>query len=255
MILTDYHIHTQYSWDSKLEIDDVIAKAISLNYDIIAITEHLDLLPWEVNAHGIFSLRQYSAHIDDLKAQHPRLRIIKGVEIGDYHLTKDYALAMLEDYPMEMILGAVHFLSDRTNIASPRLKPISKEQIIDYYKLHLQLVSTCEMDILAHLGVYKRHYQQPPDESFAMPIIKDILQVIIQKGIALEINFSPFRKAYACSIPENWMIDLYRDLGGNLFSIGGDCHHIDHFHDFRHLLPEWINDLELTTNNLLLLPD
>jgi hypothetical protein len=28
-------------------------------------------------------------------------------------------------------------------------------------------------------------------------------------------------------------------MGGKLFTIGGDCHHLDHFNDYRHMLPKW----------------
>ncbi|MCB5269199.1 MAG: hypothetical protein WCS58_05365, partial [Candidatus Cloacimonadaceae bacterium] len=37
------------------------------------------------------------------------------------------------------------------------------------------------------------------------------------------------RKAYQSVIPEPQYIDLYRSLGGNLFSLGSDAHRIDHF--------------------------
>lgn len=251
MKLTDYHIHTQYSWDSKLNVDDVIAKAISLNYDAIAITEHLDLLPWELGKRGIFSLQEYSNHIDGLKEQHPQLTILKGVEIGDYHLVRDFARFLLEEFDFELVLGALHFISDRYDIAGPWMKPLSRNQILDYYRRNLQLAETCEMDVFAHLGIYKRYYTEPPDEAAALPIIKDIFAALINRNIALEINFSPFRKDYKRCIPEPWLLELFLDMGGRLFSIGGDCHHIDHFNDFRHLLPEWTEELVIGERMLL----
>lgn len=239
MILTDYHLHTQYSWDSRLKAKDLIDKAISLNYEAIALTEHLDLLPWELAVNGLLSLKEYSVYVDMIKTQYPQLQIIKGIEIGDYHRVRDFASSLIQEIDLELTLGAVHFLSDQINVAVPLAKPLSDKQVQDYYLQNLTLVSKCEIDVLAHLGVYKRYYEQQPNEDHALPIVKDIFNVMIDKQIALEINYSPYRKDYGNCLPEPCFLELYKDMGGKLFTIGGDCHHLDHFHDFRHLLPEW----------------
>jgi histidinol-phosphatase (PHP family) len=239
MILTDYHLHTQYSWDSRLKAKDLIDKAISLNYTAIALTEHLDLLPWELAVNGLLSLKEYSAFVDVVKAQYPQLQIIKGIEIGDYHQVRDFALALIQEIDLELTLGAVHFLKDKINVAVPLARPLSNEQVKDYYLQNLHLVTECEIDVLAHLGVYKRYYGQQPNEDHALPIVRDIFNVMVDKQIALEINYSPYRKDYGNCLPEPSIMELYKDMGGKLFTIGGDCHHLDHFNDFRHLLPDW----------------
>ena len=239
MILTDYHLHTQYSWDSRLQAIDLIDKAISLNYKAIALTEHLDLLPWELAVNGLLSLKEYSAYVDMIKTQYPQLQIIKGIEIGDYHQVQDFASNLVNEIDLELTLGAVHFLSDQINVAVPLARPLTDEQVKDYYMQNLVLVSECEIDVLAHLGVYKRYYDQQPNEKHILPIVKDIFNIMIDKQIALEINYSPYRKDYSHCLPEPCFLELYKDLGGKLFTIGGDCHHLDHFNDFRHLLPEW----------------
>ena len=260
MILTDYHLHTQYSWDSKLKAKDLIDKAISLNYTLIALTEHLDLLPWELSVNGLVSLKEYSAYVDMIKTQYPQLQIIKGIEIGDYHQVRDFALNLIQEIDLELILGAVHFLSDRTNVAVPLIRPLSDAQVKDYYLQNLALVSECEIDVLAHLGVYKRYYPQQPNEEHALSIIRDIFNIMIEKQIALEINYSPYRKDYGNCLPEPCFLELYKDMGGNLFTIGGDCHHLDHFNDFRHLLPKWalrmkrVQDIEPTGDTAKPLP-
>ena len=48
----DYHIHTEDSYDSSIKAVDLIKRAIQLNYNEIAITEHLDLLPLEIKKYG-----------------------------------------------------------------------------------------------------------------------------------------------------------------------------------------------------------
>ena len=150
---------------------------------------------------------------------------------------KEYALALVEDIQLDIILGSVHFLSDNTNVAVPLKKPLTKEQVRNYYLQNLALVSRCNIDVLAHLGVYKRGYHYIPDESIFYPLIKDILATMIDRNIALEINYSSLRRGYPTFIPEIPILEMYLDLGGKLFSLGSDAHQIEHFDLYRELVP------------------
>lgn len=238
----DYHLHTEYSYDSKLKAKDLIEKAILLEYNAIAITEHLDLLPYELSRYGLPSFNRYIRQIRELKATYASspLRIICGVEIGDFQRVKPFADEFLSQLEFELKLGAVHFLSDHSNVAIPLKRELSRADFEDYYRQNLDLVSNCDIQVLAHLGVHKRYLSEEPDESHCRALIRDIFQVMIQRGIALEINFSALRKPYARIIPDPWQIDMYRSLGGKLFSIGSDSHQLEHFDLHYDSLPAWL---------------
>jgi histidinol-phosphatase (PHP family) len=225
----DFHLHTEFSYDSFIKGRELLTRAMELKYDEIAITEHLDLLPQELSVWGLPSLTKYSAYVQALQKEFPDITLHCGIEIGDYHLVKDFAQSLISGFDLFPILGSVHFLSDHSNVAIPLPHPLDKDQITDYYKHNLQLVSTCEIDVLAHLGVYKRYYTQTPDESHAQELIKEIFRVMIARGIALEINFSALSKPYRCVVPEPRYIELYRELGGELFSLGSDAHRLQNF--------------------------
>ncbi|MDY0151718.1 MAG: histidinol-phosphatase HisJ family protein [Candidatus Cloacimonas sp.] len=235
----DYHIHSEDSFDSRIIAEELILKAISLQYNEIAFTEHVDLLPEELALFGISSLSRYRARITALQERFPQLKILCGIEIGDFHRVQNYALELIKDLNFEIILGAVHILTDHTNVAIPLSQPLSEAQVRDYYEHNLALVTNCPIDVLAHLGVYKRYYPSIPDESAYLSTIEQIFATMIQRGIALEINYSAYRKNYPSHLPEPHLVDLYISLGGNLFSIGSDSHHIDHFDDNRHKVPNY----------------
>jgi histidinol-phosphatase (PHP family) len=238
MIKYDYHIHTQYSYDSNIKAQDLMAKAILLGYKDIAITEHLDLLPQELSVYGLPSLKRYQEYCLQLQRDYPELKVRMGIEIGDYHQVQSFAEELIREFDFCPILGSVHFLSDHTNVAIPLAAELDKDQIEDYYRQNLALVSSCKIDILAHLGVYKRYYSAPPDESHVAGLIDEIFRTIIARGIALEINLSSLRKPYAKIIPEAHLIGRYRALGGKLISIGSDSHHIEHFAEIPHSVLE-----------------
>ncbi len=153
---------------------------------------------------------------------------------------KPFADEFLSQLEFELKLGAVHFLSDHSNVAIPLKRELSRADFEDYYRQNLDLVSNCDIQVLAHLGVHKRYLSEEPDESHCRALIRDIFQVMIQRGIALEINFSALRKPYARIIPDPWQIDMYRSLGGKLFSIGSDSHQLEHFDLHYDSLPAWL---------------
>jgi histidinol phosphatase-like PHP family hydrolase len=171
----------------------------------------VDLLPQELSVFGLPSLKKYQSYVNKLREQYPSITLHCGIELGDYHLVKDFATGLIGGFDFFPILGSVHFLTDHTNVAIPFPSPLSTAQILDYYESNLRLVSECDIDVLAHLGVYKRYYNNVPDESFATSLIKDIFAVMIDKGIALELNFSGLFKPYASVIPEPHFIEIYRD--------------------------------------------
>lgn len=240
MIKADYHLHTEDSYDSRMKAVDLLALAIKEQYQLIAITEHLDLLPQELGVWGLPSLARYTKRINELKVANPQLELLLGIEIGDYHCHRDFAKRLVDQYEFDIILGSIHFLSDHTNVAIPIKREMDSDAVQQYYRYNLFLVETCDIDVLAHLGVYKRFYSQIPDKSFALPIIKDIFQVMIEREIALELNFSCIRKTYQRLIPEPEYIALYRQLGGSLFTIASDAHFLDHVGDGMHLIPTWL---------------
>ncbi|HOH96698.1 MAG TPA: histidinol-phosphatase HisJ family protein [Candidatus Cloacimonadota bacterium] len=230
----DYHIHTKYSYDSCIDADTLLIDAIANGYSDIAITEHLDLLPQELSLYGLPSLNQYREYIRALQLKHPSIGLQMGIEIGDFHQVREFATNLISGFDFFPILGSVHFLSDHTNVAIPMPNKLTTHQVLDYYEQNLSLVSECDIDVLAHLGVYKRYYPEAPDESFALSLIKEVFRKMISKGIALELNFSAYRKPYKSILPDPGYLKLYSEMGGYLFTIGSDAHHIDHFDKHYH---------------------
>ncbi len=233
----DYHIHTEDSFDSKIKAEELVQRALELGYDEIAITEHLDLLPEELRANGLMSLSKYHTRIRALQQKYPQLSILCGIEIGDYHRVREYASVLIKGLDFDIIIGSVHFLSDHTNVAIPMQKPLTDAQVKEYYEFNLDLVNSCDIDVLGHLGVYKRYYKQVPDERAVLPIIKSIFDVMIQRNIALELNFGPLRRGYKYYHPEPEHVELYRSMGGKLFSVGSDAHHLKDIDDYMQSIP------------------
>lgn len=228
----DYHIHGEFSTDSAITFEELIWKAIKTGYSEIAITEHFDLIPSEVNFYGVPPYEEYYKTIHRLKEKYnDTILILFGVELGELHRIREYAEAILKYHQPDLKIGAIHILSDGKNISIPFAPLLSQQQIKDYYLENLKLVTSTEIDILGHLGIYKRFLTETPDERFVSEIIDEIFARMLEKNIALEVNYSPFRKPYNQMLPEPQYIRRYLDLGGELLTIGSDSHSLDDFDD------------------------
>lgn len=227
----DYHLHGEFSSDSLMSYDKLCSKAIQNGYQEIAITEHFDFLASEIYHFGIPPYENYFRRIREIKNKYPQIKIYCGVELGEYHRIKEIADAVMAHEKPELIIGSIHILSDGKNISIPFNEPMNDAQVRDYYKENLRLVESCDIDILGHLGIFKRYYNKQPDEMQFHPIIDKIFTTMIKKNIALEINYSPLRKSYKQLLPEPLYIKRYLKLGGRLLSIGSDSHSINQFDD------------------------
>lgn len=225
----DYHLHTDFSADSKMTLAKLLPLALKLGYNELAITEHLDLHPRELTVYGIPSLYRYKKTLEQIRKEYPELKLHFGIEVGDFQDVKETAIPILEMMNFDLVIGSVHFIRNHINVAIPLKEFLSVDAISEYYEKNLDLVRNCPIQVLGHLGVYKRYYLEQSDEMHCLPVIKTIFEELISRSIALELNLSCLRKPYRQLIPESAFLSLYKDLGGRLVIIGSDSHELDHF--------------------------
>ena len=58
--------------------------------------------------------------------------------------------------------------------------------------------------------------------------IRAVLRAAVDSGVGLEINTSGLRQAPGEAYPGVAILRWYRELGGELLSIGSDAHHVEH---------------------------
>ncbi len=229
---TDYHIHSEFSADSEAKLKDIAEAAIQKGYKKIAFSDHFDLVPSEIAHYGVPSYYNFSQAISGIKKVYPEIKILKGVELGEYYQCHELVDEILAIDPPDIKIGAIHVLApidgkSIRNISLPLKEQVSPRLIRDYYLENLRLVEHGNFDILAHLGVYKRYLEKEPDESCADDIIEQILKTIINKGIALEVNLSGKRKRLNSLVPGESLLKRYKSLGGERVTIGSDTHHVN----------------------------
>ena len=234
MLKENLHIHSSYSWDSKLEIKKTVEIARKASFDIVAITDHVELD--ETILSIILKYSHLSSRYNEIEDLKQDLVILHGLEISEPHLrTRD--LIMLKDLPIDIILESIHDINKKEK---------EEEKIIQAYKTYYtkvkQSVEAGNFDVLAHLGYIDKYYNYNFKEK---ELIDEILKEIIKKEIALEINTSGLRRKTNPTFPKIEIIERYKELGGKKVTIGSDAHRESEIDDNIDLAYDIAKELKL----------
>ncbi|MCD4650358.1 MAG: histidinol-phosphatase HisJ family protein [Candidatus Cloacimonetes bacterium] len=242
----DYHIHTRFSSDAEIDLKELARKAISNGYESIAITDHYDFGAEDIANYGIPPYLKNYAAVDEIRKEFPNLDIMFGVEAGEYHRFHEWADEVFNLRPPDFIIASIHQLLNGRNLSVPFSKILTPEDAKAYYQENLNLVRFGKFHILGHLSIFKR-YLSMYDDSHCLPLIEEIFQEIIGKGIALEINFSALGKTLQNVLPEPPLLHRYYEMGGRLITLGSDSHTINQFDTNYNKTVEIVRDCGFTS--------
>lgn len=228
-IVADTHTHTKFSIDGRDDMADMCRSAISKGLSHICFTDHIDNNPADDGC-GYFNYDKYSEAIDRVRDEFgDRIQIIKGIEFSEPHVyPKEYEKILNKDF--DVIIVGIHYIGKvglhhfDPKYADIRIntKDYTKQRVCsEYYEEVLQAVRLGGFDILAHFDNPKRYLKEPCREE---ELVNKIMHELVNKGIALEINTSPFRKGYNDFSPDSGILKRYIDAGGTKVTVGSDAH-------------------------------
>ena len=149
---TDYHIHTTYS-DGKEAPEACIKAAVKKGLREIGFSDHITPedknQKWSMNQN---LLPAYTEHILRLKKEHPEIEIRLGIELDYIPNTDKITEKIVNGFPFDYIIGAVHYVGDETIEMGPQFFLGKNINLI--YETYLNLVceaaSTGFYDIIGH---------------------------------------------------------------------------------------------------------
>lgn len=222
--LSDYHLHSNFSFDSKQKIEEIIVKAISMNINEICITEHISFDPCD-KSYDFFNFKDYESEIFQLSQKYYKdINIKTGLEIGEYHLYKGDYDRYFKENRLDFVIGSIHNLNGqglRANILEHGVKYAYET----YFKEVLNFVEIGDYDVLGHLDIIQRYafkehgvynFQDYKDN------IYDILKTLISNGKGIEINTSGLNDNLL--FPKLEILQMYKDLKGEILTVGSDAH-------------------------------
>jgi len=223
----DSHTHTDNSPDGIHSLSYMCEQAIANGIMGFAVTDKYDCDSAEKwNSYSrikqsVFSVEKTRAAFDN------EIRVTKGIELGQGHLYPIEANRALSITQFDFVIGAVHSVTPGVNISEINFNDPSVvvSNILDaYYRENLEMARWNRFDSLAHLGYPERFiwgkYRIPVNLDRYADIIDEILKELIKNSKSLEINTASFRSGLGKPNPEIKIIERYRELGGELVTIG-----------------------------------
>lgn len=240
MIKADYHVHSYYSSDSKASMEEMIEKAIELGMNKICFTDHMDYdFPKQYGFSFVFEPEPYIKELTDLAERYKnRIQVLKGIELGLQPYLADRFKNLLSQYDFDFAIGSSHLVNKIDPYQSEYwVGKTEEEGITNYFESIIQNVKTfSDFQVYGHLD-YVVRYAPNKNQSYSYikysDIIDEMLKAIIDSGKGIEINTSGYKYGLGFTHPQTDIIKRYKELGGELITIGSDGHKPEHLgYDF-----------------------
>jgi histidinol-phosphatase (PHP family) len=226
----DYHMHSTFSEDGASSPEEMCRQAVSLGIPEIGFTEHWDVGPYEINPR-FFKPEPWYAELLRLRELFSgQLIIRRGIEIAEPHLYPQETSAVLKRIPFDYVLGSVHFVGPHFIFDEAYFLSREADEVYRAYFAEVgTMLQTAELDIVSHLDVPARTGKPifGYDPSRYEDQIRCILQMVIDRNLALDVNAAGLRKTAQNLMPDPLILKWYTGMGGKRVTLGSDAHQAD----------------------------
>lgn len=232
--LWDVHMHSQFSGDSKTPQEDMIQSAITKGLSGICFTDHLDIDYPETPTLFLLDLPNYVASIQALQEKYQKkIPICCGIELGlQPHLANVHE-EILSQYPFDFVIGSSHVVHGIDPYYPKYYENRTEDEAyFEYFESILENIRVFDsFDVYGHIDYVVRY--GPNKNTFYSykkyrDIIDTILKTLIEKGKGIEINTGGFKYGLGHPNPTEEIIKRYKELGGEIITIGADAHMPEH---------------------------
>lgn len=243
-MFADYHVHTEFSDDSIYPAKDVIRDAVRMGMDEICITDHVDYgvkEDWDSgkeieyrNGDPLANVdyEKYMAELSQLRERYAdKITVRTGMEFGVQTHTIPKYKVLFDRYPFDFIILSIHQVEDKEFWTQDFQKGRTQKEYNErYYEEMLSVIRQYkDYSVLGHLDLIVRYDKEGvyPFEKLR-PLIEEILKTVIADGKGIELNTSFHRYGLKDTTPSRDILKLYRELGGEIITIGSDSHKPEH---------------------------
>lgn len=231
----DYHLHSEFSFDSTTPMEMYTLRALNLGMDEIGFSEHWDFDP-EDDGYGTYHYERARETFLRLQEKYrARIQLRFGVEITYQEEREEEILERLRGKEFDYVIGSIH-LPEGIAITNPSEAKLffqhasPEEAYLPYFRDLLNAAKSGIFQILGHFDVFKRYGSQflgPFHPGEYAREVKAILKEAVRTGTALEINTSGLRHHPLETYPGGEICKMYRDLHGTRFTFGSDAHRVE----------------------------
>jgi len=238
MRLFDFHIHSTCSDDAKDSMTDMALASAKAGVSVVCFTDHFDLDDYRTGEPAADPLGAWPAVLEQYAAAKAACEGIVdlrlGMELGEPNHNPTLAAQCAAQPGLDFVLGSTHNLRNTTDFYYLQYQSLEHcYALLDRYVAELlELASLDCFDCMSHIG-YTRRYMLAAGYDAVITLdrygdqLDQIYRTLIQNGRGIEINCSGFRHAgIATAIPDLPLLKRYRELGGEIITIGTDAHRV-----------------------------
>lgn len=229
----DSHTHSNHSHDGHHTVVQMCNEAINKNLKGIAITDHCETQNFK-GYNTEMNLKNAFLDIENAKEIfYNKLQVGKGMEMAQSLFYPDLAKEVMEYTDYDFVLGSVHTPRKMKGFAKIDYSKQSEKEIHSIIRCYFEeLYETAKLgyfDVLAHFTYPLRYingtYKLGHDVSSCMDIVEELFRFIIKNNKGIEINVSGLYSEWGYAMPETDLLRLYKELGGEIVTIGSDAHY------------------------------
>lgn len=248
IIKSDSHVHTAFSTDSKTPMEEMLKAAIANKYSSICFTDHMDYnFPAIYNKSNIkeppffLDTDAYFSEIKRLIPLYPQIKIRTGIELGLKEDAKDKCTELLNLYKFDFVIGSTHLIDNTDPYYDEAWQGKDEKTVLQkFYETTFENVkSGVDFDVYGHIdyitrytpymkklrssNLYNEKYYLSITDSF-LDIIEEIFKYLIYNGKGIELNTSGLKYGLHHPHPHEKILKLYKELGGEIITLGSDAH-------------------------------
>ncbi|MCT4607268.1 MAG: histidinol-phosphatase HisJ family protein [Marinisporobacter sp.] len=225
----DYHIHSHFSSDCDVDMEEMIQKSINIGLKEICFTDHIDYDYQDSSISFEFHIPSYISHINALIGKYKNhIKILRGVEIGIQPHIVEMCDQLVTEGKFDFVISSIHTADKKDIHLGDFFVGKTPREAYEKYFSEL-LICTKEFknfNVLGHMNLLKRyhHHVEIQDIKDYFHIIEEIFKSLIHNGKGIEVNTSGFRYGLGETVPCKEILSFYKSLGGEIITIGSDAH-------------------------------
>ena len=227
---TDFHIHSSFSADSEAPMAAMIEEGIRRGLTSMCFTEHLD---YDYTADGQEFVVDTAAYwkewnrCRDLYGS--RIELLFGIELGLQPYLAGRLAEYLRQWDFDFVIGSSHTVNGADPYYPSFYEGRSEETCYrEYFEtIPANLAAFSDIDTYGHID-YVVRYGPNKNQFYSYEKYKDILdevlKCLVSHGVGLELNTAGYKYGLGVPNPHPDVLKRYRELGGEIVTVGSDGH-------------------------------
>lgn len=228
----DSHTHSENSPDATHSVTFMAETSAAKGVQGFSITDHCECDQLEA-LHFESRLRHSALDVAVAKAAFRHSVVVTtGLELSHPLYDPEGADRILRMQHYDFVLLSLHRLQGYEDFYYIDYRDISPDwvdtMLTRYFDELLGLVRWGRFDALAHMSFPQRYLKQNGGVDLDLTRYREqidaVLRALVESGKGLEMNTSTLFGPLEATMPPAWVFRRYRELGGELVTIGSDAH-------------------------------